>query len=111
MVHEMSVATNPTRAATSHRRRGEFHSHQATTRIPSQKAAARGPAIMMKWPPGSAAAALATTSSNARHSPAPAASQLEDSSNATMSPGTARPASGMAARFATTPIGATVPNV
>ena len=36
---------------------------------------------------------------------------LEEISSATMSPGTARPASGMAARFATTPIGATVPNV
>src|SRR5207253_10155679 len=67
-------------------------------------------AIMMKRPPGIAAAAPETRSSSARHSPDPAASRVDEVINAAMRPGTATPASGIARRFASTPIGATVPN-
>ena len=104
------------RAATSQGRRGVVHSHQAAAATPSQTAAAPHPAIITTWPLGTAAAPWAMRSSRARPSPDPAATRLasqghsQDNASASTSPGTATPASGIATRFASTPIGATVPN-
>jgi len=111
-----TVLANAIRAAISHGRRGECHSHHASAATPAHVAAAGQPAIITTCPPGTAAAPRATRSSSARPSPDPAATSvatpdaIQDSASARASPGTTTAASGMATRFATTPIGATVPN-
>src|SRR5207237_1465645 len=96
---------------------GDRHSHQATSATPAQSAPAAHPATTTRCPAGTAAAVLATRSSSASPNPDPAATRCarpvitHDSASASTSPGTASPASGIATRFASTPTGATVPNV